>query len=121
MLESKEDRRMATQGESGALLDALVSMTADSMQRSSLDAQRLMLVRIAALAAVDAPPLSYLTNLEAAIDSGITADEVEAILIAVAPIIGTPKAVAAASKIARALGIRIAVEQSANADSGADD
>jgi alkylhydroperoxidase/carboxymuconolactone decarboxylase family protein YurZ len=116
MLESKEDRRMATQGESGALLDALVSMTADSMERSSLDAQRLMLVRIAALAAVDAPPLSYLTNLEAAIDSGITADEVEAILIAVAPIIGTPKAVAAASKIARALGIRIALEASANAD-----
>ena len=37
------------------VLDLLASMTADSVEASSLDAQTLMLVRIAALAAVDAP------------------------------------------------------------------
>ncbi len=110
---------MASQAESGTLLDALVSMTAASVERSSLDAEQLMLVRIAALAAVDAPPLSYLTNLEAAIDSGVTADQVEAILIAVAPIIGAPKVVSAASKIARSLGIKIALEEDARGNEGA--
>ena len=37
------------------VLDLLTSMTADSMEASSLDAETLMLVRIAALVAVDAP------------------------------------------------------------------
>ena len=48
------------------VLDLLASMTADSIATSSLDAETLMLVRIAALAAVDAPPVSYLLNLDAA-------------------------------------------------------
>ena len=46
------------------VLDLLASMTADSIAASSLDVQTLALVRIAALAAVDAPPVSYLLNLE---------------------------------------------------------
>jgi hypothetical protein len=41
------------------VLDQLASMTADSVEASSLDPETLMLVRIAALAAVDAPPISY--------------------------------------------------------------
>jgi len=41
-----------------------------SLERSSLDSQTLMLVRIAALVAVDAPPMSYLMNLEVAGDLG---------------------------------------------------
>ena len=56
------------------ILDLLASMTADSIAVSSLDPDELMLVRIAALAAVDAPSVSYLTNLEAIADVGIDAD-----------------------------------------------
>ena len=41
------------------ILDLLASMTADSIEASNLDARTLMLVRIAALVAVDAPPVSY--------------------------------------------------------------
>ena len=41
-------------------------MTADSIEASSLDPETLMLVRLAALVAVDAPTISYLMNLEAA-------------------------------------------------------
>ena len=47
------------------VLDLLASMTADSIEASSLDPDTLMLVRIAALVAVDAAPISYIANLEA--------------------------------------------------------
>ena len=46
---------MADQPSETPVLDLLTSMTADSMEASSLDAETLMLVRIAALVAVDAP------------------------------------------------------------------
>ena len=46
------------------VLDLLATMTEASVDASSLDADALMLVRIAALAAVDAPAVSYLLNLE---------------------------------------------------------
>ena len=46
--------------------DLLEVMTAASIEASGLDARSLMLVRIAALVAVDAPPASYLLNLMAA-------------------------------------------------------
>ncbi len=52
------------------VLDLLASMTADSVEASSLDPEALMLVRIAALVAVDAPPVSYLLNLGAAARAG---------------------------------------------------
>ena len=42
------------------LADLLAAMSLASMEVSSLDPERLMLVRIAALIAVDAPPASYL-------------------------------------------------------------
>ena len=48
------------------VLDLLATMTAASVEASGLDPQTLMLVRIAALVAVDAPPSSYLLNLGAA-------------------------------------------------------
>ena len=41
------------------LLDTLAAMTAASLENSSLEPRELMLARIAALAASDAPPLSY--------------------------------------------------------------
>jgi hypothetical protein len=47
------------------VLDLLASMTADSLE-ADLDPRTLMLARIGALVAVDAPPISYLMNLEAA-------------------------------------------------------
>jgi hypothetical protein len=70
-----------------------------------------MLARIAALVAVDAPPASYYMNLGIAGDLGVTAEEVEGVLAAVAPIVGTARVVAAGGKIARALGIAIAVAE----------
>ena len=89
------------------MLDLLARMNADSIEVSSLDPEKLMLVRIAALVAMDAPPMSYLLNLGAADELDIDPEDVRGVLAAVAPIVGTPRVVAATGKIARALGIAL--------------
>jgi len=91
------------------VLDLLASMTADSLEASDLDARTLMLVRIGALVAVDAPPISYLMNLEAAEDLDITVEELQGVLAAIAPIVGTAKVASATGKILRGLGLAVAI------------
>jgi 4-carboxymuconolactone decarboxylase len=86
------------------VLDLLKRMTAESIEASTLDDEKLMLVRIAALVAVDAPPASYLLNIGAAGDVGIDADQVQGVLAAVAPIVGTARVASAGGNIVRALG-----------------
>ena len=54
---------MADETTETPVLDLLAKMTADSIEATSLDAETLMLVRLAALIAVDAAPASYLMNL----------------------------------------------------------
>ena len=89
------------------VLDLLASMTAASADVSSLDSKTLMLVRIAALAAVDAPAISYVLNLEAAADAGVDADGVRGVLAGIAPIVGTACVVSSMGKIADALEIEL--------------
>jgi len=89
------------------VLDALAAMTAESVARCGLDDNSLLTARIAALVAVDAPPASYLAHIGPAMDAGVTLEQVQAILIAVAPIVGTPRTVSAAEAITAALGIAV--------------
>jgi alkylhydroperoxidase/carboxymuconolactone decarboxylase family protein YurZ len=89
------------------VLDTLVAMTAASLEASNLEDRDLMLARIAALAAVGAPPGSYLVNAGTAVDVGITLEDVQGILIAVAPIVGTARVVIAAGNIVQALGFAL--------------
>ncbi len=99
------------------VLDLIARMTADSVESSSLDPQSLMLVRIAALVAVDAPPVSYLLNLGAAAEADVNADDVRGVLTAIAPIVGTARVASATGKIARALAVAIEVaEEEAEAE-----
>ena len=91
------------------VLDLLQSMTADSIAASSLDLDTLALVRIAALAAVDAPAVSYLLNLEAASQVGIDGEQVRGVLAAIAPIVGTARVASATGKIVDALDVAIEV------------
>jgi alkylhydroperoxidase/carboxymuconolactone decarboxylase family protein YurZ len=109
------DRRksMAAQPDDTPLLNLLAGMTASSMETSTLDADELMLVRIAALIAVDAPPASYLMNLGAAGEVGVTSEQVEGVLAAVAPIVGTTRVVAATGNLVRALGLGAAIGEAA--------
>ena len=93
------------------ILDLLASMTADSIEVSSLDAETLMLVRLAALVAVDAPPVSYLLNLGAAADLEIDAEQVRGVLAAVAPIVGTARVASATGNIVRALELELEIAE----------
>mgnify|MGYP000262079078 CR=1 FL=1 len=93
--------------EEAPVLAALADITAVSLERSTLNPRELMLARIAALAAVDAPAGSYLLNAGTAMDVGITLEDVQGVLIAVAPIVGTPRIVAAAGNLASALGFAL--------------
>jgi hypothetical protein len=93
------------------VLDLLASTTADSLAASSLDPGALMLVRLAALVAVDAPPSSYLLNLEAAGEVGLDAESVRGVLAAVAPIVGTARVASATGKIVKALGVAIEIAE----------
>jgi hypothetical protein len=93
------------------VLDLLATMTAASVEASDLDAESLMLVRIAALVAMDAPPASYLLNLGAAGEMGIGEDQVRGVLAAIAPIVGTARIASATGNIVRALGIALDVAE----------
>jgi 4-carboxymuconolactone decarboxylase len=82
-------------------------MTAGSLEASSLDSKTLMLVRLAALVAVNAPPVSYLANLGAAAKLDVDIEEVRGVLSAIAPIVGTARIASATGNIVRALGAAI--------------
>ena len=105
-------------------LEALIDINAVSLPRADPDPDpdpaTLLLVRIAALAAVDAPAASYLMHLGPMVESGVKVDQVQDVLVAVAPIAGAPRVLSAATKITEALGIALAVaEMAAEADAGA--
>jgi len=93
------------------VLDLLADMTAASIEATSLDAETLALVRIAALAAVDAPPVSYMLNLAVAGELGIDAEQVRGVLAAIAPIVGTARIASATGNIAQALAVAIEVAE----------
>jgi hypothetical protein len=118
-------REDAAMSDAGMLLETLGEMTAVSLERVDLDARELMLVRLAALAAVDAPAASYLLNLGAAAEAGLTLEDAQSVLIATAPIIGAPRSVVAATNLADALGfalleieIEMAIEEALEEDEG---
>jgi 4-carboxymuconolactone decarboxylase len=92
------------------VLDLLARMTADSLEASSLDLRTLVLARIAALVAVDAPPVSYALNLEVGGEVGLDAETLRGVLTAVAPIVGTARVAAATGNIVKALAAELALE-----------
>jgi hypothetical protein len=91
------------------VLDTILDITTASIDHNSVSPRDFMLARLAALIAVDAPPASYLANAPAVEQAGLTAKDIEGIMIAVAPVVGTPRVVSAAGHILRALGFAIAV------------
>ena len=99
------------------VLDTLSEITAVSAAHGTLEAREHMLARLAALVAVDAPPASYLANIGTAYDVGLTLEDVQGLLVAVAPIVGTPRVVSAAGNIAATLDFVIdVVEAEAEAE-----
>jgi 4-carboxymuconolactone decarboxylase len=95
------------------VLDTLAQMNEGTLERSGLDSGTFMLVRIAALAAAGAPPASYLLNLEAASELGVSPEQVQGVLVAIAPVVGGAAIAAAAGSITRALGLAIELGEGA--------
>jgi alkylhydroperoxidase/carboxymuconolactone decarboxylase family protein YurZ len=93
------------------VMEALVEINAVSLERTELDPRSLILVRLAALAAVDAPTSSYLLHVGPAAEVGLTVTDAEDVLVAVAPIVGAPRTASAAANIIEALGLAIELTQ----------
>ncbi|MGC5006431.1 carboxymuconolactone decarboxylase family protein [Streptomyces sp. NBC_01762] len=72
-------------------------MTVDSIERCGLSPDMLILTRIAALAASDAPPISYVAHIEPALHADLTAERLQDVLVAIAPIVGTARVMTAAA------------------------
>jgi alkylhydroperoxidase/carboxymuconolactone decarboxylase family protein YurZ len=93
------------------VLDTLTDMIGASIDHNMLSPRELMLARLAALIAVEAPPASYLFSAKPAAELGITAEDVQGVMIGVAPVVGAPRVIAASGNIMRALGFAIAVTE----------
>jgi hypothetical protein len=93
------------------VLDTLTGMIGASVDNNTLSPREFMLVRLAALIAVGAPPASYLFNAEPAAELGITSEDVQGVMIGVAPVVGAPRVIAAGGNIMRALGLAVAVTE----------
>ncbi len=102
---------MADQASDSPILDLLKTINLAGIEASTLDVQSLMLVRMAALVAVDAPPVSYMLNLEMAGDVDVDAEQIEGMLAAIAPIVGSARVASAAGKMVRALGLEISLAE----------
>jgi alkylhydroperoxidase/carboxymuconolactone decarboxylase family protein YurZ len=89
------------------VLDLLTRMNTDAIETTTLDPEAAMLVRIAALVAVDAPPASYLLNLSVAGEVNVGVEEIQGVLAAIAPIVGSPRVAAASGNMMRALGLAL--------------
>jgi 4-carboxymuconolactone decarboxylase len=87
------------------VLASLLEMQLHNLDASGLDPRTYSLVKIAALIAVDAPQSSYLAQVGFALEAGVDPDEILKVLVAVAPQVGLPRAVAAAPELMLALGI----------------
>lgn len=93
-------------GESGVLGEAM-GVREQLRADSTLDPKAFALVKIAALVSLDAPPASYLFQVQAALDAGASAREILGVLTAIAPQTGMPRVVAAAPEIMIALGLEL--------------
>jgi hypothetical protein len=96
--------------------DTLLAMTGASIEQCALSDHDVMVARISALAASGASAPSYLFNAGPAAETGLTLEDAQGILVAVAPIIGTVRTVAAATEMTRALGLALALVDDADGD-----
>ena len=92
------------------VLDTLIQMSENTLERSRLDAETFMLLRIAALVSVGAAPASYKANFGAAEEFGVEAEKVQGALVAIAPVVGTARIAEAAVAIATALKVEIPLD-----------
>lgn len=76
-------------------------------ERSGLDPRTFALVNLAALIALEAPRASYVWQVARALEAGATPEDLLGVLVVIAPQVGGPRVVAAASEIVIALGLSL--------------
>ena len=89
-------------------IDGLLREERGSTVLSGLAPREHALARVASLIAVDAAPPSFMSAITAALDAGLTEEEIVGTLIAVMPIVGVARVVSAAPNLALALGYDVA-------------
>jgi len=95
-------RRLALHDEE--LIESVLAMSLKRDGRCGLDPKTHALVRLGALLALGAAPVSYHWSVAAALDAGATPDEVLGTLVAVAPISGIARVVLATPEVALSIG-----------------
>jgi hypothetical protein len=97
-----EDRLRALAAGQSSVLEAMAQMQLGALERSQLDEETYLLVRLAALVATDAGPVSYRAHLGAAGTTRLSTAKVLGALVAIAPVVGSARVLSAASTLARA-------------------
>ncbi len=95
-------RRLALQDRS--FVESVVAVGLDDIHASALDPKTHALVRLGALVALGAAPVSFQCDVGAALAAGATDDEVVDVLVVVVPVIGLARVIAAAPKVAISMG-----------------
>jgi 4-carboxymuconolactone decarboxylase len=85
-------------------IQSMLGIRLSTNEAPALDPKTQALVRLGGLVALGAAPVSYHWAAEAALDAGATAEEVVGTLVAVAPISGLARVVAATPEVALAIG-----------------
>ncbi|MFH7594399.1 carboxymuconolactone decarboxylase [Streptomyces racemochromogenes] len=94
------------------VLDTIAAMTIDSLEHCHMDERMLIISRIAALVAMDAPAISYLAHINPAVKADFTVEQLQDLLVAIAPVVGTARVMSAAGHIAQAFGVALALAES---------
>jgi alkylhydroperoxidase/carboxymuconolactone decarboxylase family protein YurZ len=95
-------RRLALHDEAG--IESVLAMRLKCDSGGGLDPRTHALVRLGALLALGAAPVSYHWNVGAALDAGATPEEILGTLVAVAPISGIARVVLATPEVALSIG-----------------
>lgn len=95
-------------------IDALLGDERSNVTLAGIDPRSHALARIAALIAMDAAPPSYMSAVDAGLEAGASYEEIVGTLIAVLPIVGVARVVAAAPNLGLALGYDVADALEAN-------
>jgi 4-carboxymuconolactone decarboxylase len=110
-----EDQLLALATGQAGVLEALARMQVGLLERSRLDEETYLLVRVAALVATDGAPVSYRAHLGGADRRVVSPAKVLATLVAIAPLVGSARVLSAASKLATAGILVTGPEQSSAA------
>jgi alkylhydroperoxidase/carboxymuconolactone decarboxylase family protein YurZ len=85
------------------VLEKVAQLNAGALDETGLDEQTAVLARFGALVALDASPSSYLVHLILAEAAGIPATTVRAVLVTLAPLVGSARVVSASDNILQAI------------------